>query len=104
MAARNMILLGVGAMFVAATAIADEKPKAGTDGTVTGYDENKKVLAVEACDKKDDEWDYGPCLKVLRQRMVTILCKKGPGSYKWSFQVGSEKSTLSQSTSCSGSK
>lgn len=88
---------------IASLAVADDKPKPGTDGTVTSYDKNKAVLAVEACDKKGDEWDYGPCLKVLRERTVQLLCKKGPGTYNWSFQVGSEKSTLSQSTTCAGS-
>ncbi len=87
----------------ASLALADEKPKPGTDGTVTSYDQNKAVLAVEACDKKDADWDYGPCLKVLRERTVALLCKKGAGTYKWSFQVGSEKSTLSQSTTCASS-
>lgn len=87
----------------ASLAIADDKSKAGTDGTVTSYDSNKAVLAVEVCDKKDGEWDYSPCLKVLRERTVGLLCKKGAGTYKWSFQVGSEKSTLSQSTTCASS-
>lgn len=90
------IVLVAGAAFAA-----DGKAAPGTDGTSTAYDADGKVLLVEPCDKGDDgEWDYPTCVRELREKAVAQLCKKGPGSFKWSFQVGSEKSKLSQSTTC----
>jgi hypothetical protein len=83
------------------TVLADGKAVAGTDGTATSYDEGGKVLLVEPCDKGEDgAWDYAFCVRELREKTVALLCKKGPGAFKWSFQVGSEKSKLSQSTTC----
>jgi hypothetical protein len=76
--------------------------KAGADGTATSYDDNKAVLLVVDCEKNSaGEWEYSNCVHELREKTVDILCKKkGKGTFKWSFQVGSEKSTLSQATTC----
>lgn len=88
-------------MFIASTAIAADK--AGTDGTATSWEAGKKVILVVGCDKGEDGgWDYPTCVRVLRERTVSALCKRGPGNYKWSFQVGAEKSKLDQSTTCKG--
>jgi hypothetical protein len=88
-------------LLIAGSAIAADKP--GTDGTTTAWESGGKVLAVEKCDKAEDgSYDYSTCLKALRERVVALLCKRGPGSYKWSFQVGAEKSKLDQSTTCKG--
>ncbi len=84
-------------------AIAGETAKPGTAGTCTSYDADKRVVVVEACGHaadKPDEWDYSSCLRSLREKTVEKLCKRGPGSYKWRFQVGDEKSMLDQSTTC----
>lgn len=85
----------------ASTALAADK--AGTDGTATAWEPGNKVLLVVPCDKGEgNEWDYSTCVRVLREKVPTILCKRGPGTYKWSFQVGAEKSKLDQSTTCKG--
>jgi hypothetical protein len=56
---------------------------------------------VEPCDKDENgAWDYPTCLRVLRQTTAHALCQRGVGTYKWSFQVGSEKSKLDQTTTC----
>ncbi len=81
-------------------ALAGTKPVAGTDGTTTAYDGDGKVLLVEACAQAEGgEWDYSSCLRQLRENVVRALCKK-PGAHKWSFQIGAEKSKLSQQTTC----
>lgn len=93
----------IGAIVLCAGAsLAADKAAAGTDGTATAYDQDKKVLLVEPCTKLESgEWDYTGCVHDLREKVVDLLCnKKGKGTYKWSFQVGSEKSTLSQNTTC----
>jgi hypothetical protein len=88
-------------MFVAGTAIAADK--AGSDGTATSWESGQKVILVVPCDKGEGgEWDYSTCVRVLREKTVSTLCKRGPGTYKWSFQVGAEKSKLDQSTTCKG--
>jgi len=94
-------------MIIAATvlitgaAFAAEKP--GTDGTATAWESGQKVIAVEKCDQgADGAYDYSTCVKALRERVVALLCKRGPGTYKWSFQVGAEKSKLDQATTCKG--
>lgn len=88
-------------LFAAGSAFAADKP--GTDGTATGWEAGQKVILVVPCDKGEGgEWDYSTCVRVLREKVVGILCKRGPGNYKWSFQVGSEKSKLDQSTTCKG--
>jgi hypothetical protein len=88
-------------LFIAGTAFATEKP--GTDGTATAWESGAKVLLVEKCDKgASGDWDYSACVRVLRERVPGILCKRGAGVYKWSFQVGAEKSKLDQSTTCKG--
>jgi hypothetical protein len=76
--------------------------KAGTDGTATSYDDSKGVLLVVDCEKNAaGEWEYSNCVHELREKTVDILCKKkGKGTFKWSFQVGAEKSTLTQATTC----
>jgi len=76
--------------------------KAGSDGTATSYDDSKGVLLVVDCDKNQaGEWEYSNCVRELREKTVEILSKKkGNGTFKWSSQVGSEKSTLTQSTTC----
>ncbi len=80
---------------------AADKAAPGSDGTATAYDAEGKVLLVEACDQREDgDWDYPTCVRELREKAVAQLCKKGPGSFKWSFQVGSEASKLTQSTTC----
>ena len=84
---------------LASSALAD-KPVAGTKGTVTAWD-GKKVITVESCTATDDgNYDYVSCSKVLRDRVVDIVCKRGPGTYKWGFQVGDEKPYLMQTTTC----
>lgn len=88
-------------LLVAGLVSADGKPAPGTKGTVTGWEPGGgKVIAVEACTEKDGDWDYVGCSHVLRKRVVDILCKRGPGAYKWGFQVGDEKPFLMESTSC----
>ncbi len=88
-------------LFISGGALAGEK--AGTDGTATAWEAGQKVLLVEKCDKGEGgDWDYSGCVRVLRERVVGMLCKRGPGVYKWSFQVGAEKSKLDQSTTCKG--
>ena len=88
-------------LLVATLALAD-KPKPGTNGTETSYEADKtKVIHVEGCDQKDGDYDYVPCVRVMREATVTKLCKRGAGTYKWYFQVGDEKSMLNQSTTCS---
>ena len=88
-------------LLFAGSVFAAEKP--GTDGTATAWESGQKVIAVEKCDKAEDgAYDYSSCVRVLRERVVSILCKRGPGTYKWSFQVGAEKSKLDQSTTCKG--
>ncbi len=90
-------------LFIAGTAFAGEKLSPGTDGTATAWESGQKVLLVEKCDKgADGNFDYSGCVHVLRERVVGILCKRGPGTYKWSFQVGAEKSKLDQATTCKG--
>lgn len=80
----------------------DNKANAGTDGTATAW-ESGKVLLVENCDKAEDgSYDYPTCVRVLREKVPGILCKRGVGSYKWAFQVGAEKSKLDQVTNCKG--
>ena len=55
------------------------------------------------CDKAEDgAWDYPTCVRALREKAPKLLCKRGPGVYKWAFQVGSEKSKLDQVTNCKG--
>lgn len=78
-----------------------EKPAAGTKGTVTAWESGgTKVITVESCAATGDGWDYVSCSKVLRDRVVDIVCKRGPGTYKWGFQVGDEKPFLMQTTTC----
>ena len=85
----------------AGVAVAADKP--GTDGTATAWEPGQKVLLVVPCDKgANGDWDYQTCVRVLREKVPTILCKRGAGTYKWSFQVGAEKSKLDQSTTCKG--
>lgn len=97
------LLFGSLVMLAAGTAYAgDNKANAGTDGTATAW-ESGKVLLVETCDKGEDgAWDYPTCVRTLREKVPGMLCKRGPGSYKWAFQVGSEKSKLDQTTNCKG--
>ena len=91
----------VATLLISGSAFAGEKP--GTDGTATAWEAGSKVLLVEKCDKAEGgEWDYSGCVRVLRERVVALLCKRGAGNYKWSFQVGAEKSKLDQSTTCKG--
>ena len=86
---------------VAAIASSADKPKPGTKGTATSYESDQtKVIDVEACDPLNGDFDYVPCVRVLREMTVSKLCKRGAGSYKWYFQVGDEKSMLNQSTTC----
>lgn len=88
-------------LLAAGSAVAADKP--GTDGTATAWESGQKVLLVVPCDKgPDGAFDYSNCVHTLRERVPTILCKRGSGTYKWSFQVGAEKSKLDQSTSCKG--
>lgn len=88
-------------VFIAGSAIAADKP--GTDGTATSWESGPKVILVVPCDKGEGgDWDYTGCVRELRERTVSALCKRGPGTYKWSFQVGAEKSKLDQSTTCKG--
>jgi hypothetical protein len=82
-------------------AVAADAPKPGTDGTVTSWDDAKKVVAVETCSKKPEgDWDYVGCMRILKDKTVAALCKRGKGSYTWKLQIGSEKSLLTQATSC----
>ena len=81
--------------------LASGKVTPGTDGTATAYDGDGNVLLVEPCDQRGDgDWDYPTCVRELREKAVARLCKQGPGSFKWSFQVGSDPSKLVQSTIC----
>ncbi len=90
------------AVLLVATLASADKAKPGTKGTATSYEADKtKVIHVEQCDEKDGEIDYVPCVRAMREATITKLCKRGPGTYKWYFQVGDEKSMLNQSTSCS---
>jgi hypothetical protein len=79
-------------------------PKPGVDGTVTSYEADRKtVILVESCspvEGKTDEYDYKPCYRVLAEKTISKLCKRGAGTYKWALQIGSEKSLLMQSTTC----
>ncbi len=94
------LLLGASTLLIAGSAYAGDKDLAGTDGTSTSW-EDGDVLLVEVCDKDENgEWDYPTCVRALRQKTATKLCQRGEGSYKWSFQVGSEKSKLDQTTTC----
>ena len=94
----TLVLLAAGSVYAG-----DNKAAAGTDGTATAW-ESGKVLLVEMCDKTDEgAWDYPSCVRTLREKTPALLCKRGPGSYKWAFQVGSEKSKLDQVTNCKGS-
>lgn len=95
---KKLVLVPVVVLFAGA-AFADDKPVAGSDGTATAW-ESGKVILVVPCDKTDEGWDYPTCVRALREKVPTILCKRGPGTYKWSFQVGSEKSKLDQATNC----
>jgi hypothetical protein len=79
-------------------------PKPGIDGTVTSYEsDRKKVILVESCspvEGKTDDWDYRGCYRVLADKTIAKLCRRGAGIYKWALQIGSEKSMLMQSTTC----
>jgi hypothetical protein len=80
--------------------VTGDKDLAGTNGTVTSW-EDDKVLVVERCD--GDEvigWDYPTCARVLRQKTGELLCARGLGTYKWQFQVGAEKPLIDQTTTC----
>ena len=91
----SLILLAAGGAYAG-----DDKAAAGTDGTATAW-EAGKVLLVEPCEKGDDgAWDYVTCVRALRGKVPTVLCKRGAGVYRWSFQVGAEKSKLDQVTNC----
>jgi hypothetical protein len=93
----SLVLLAAGSAYAG-----DNTAAAGTDGTSTAW-ENGKVLLVEVCDKAEDGgWDYPTCVRALREKVPTMLCKRGPGTYKWAFQVGAEKSKLDQVTNCKG--
>jgi hypothetical protein len=91
------------AMVLPIAGVRGDTVKPGTDGTCTSYDESKKVIDVEKCDKaadKPDEYDYASCLRTLRERTKEKLCKRGAGTYKWKFQVGDDKTMLVETTTC----
>ena len=96
----SVLVVGTG-ILLATSAYAD-KPAAGTKGTVTAWESGgTKVITVESCTATEDGgYDYVSCSKVLRDRVVDIVCKRGPGTYKWGFQVGDEKPFLMQTTTC----
>ena len=88
-------------LLAATMASSADKPKPGTAGTATSYEADKtKVIHVEGCTPQDNDFDYVPCVRVLREVTVEKICKRGSGTYKWWFQVGDEKSMLNQSTTC----
>jgi hypothetical protein len=96
----TMTTLLVALPLIVTDALAD-KPAAGTKGTVTAWEGGgTKVITVETCAATGDGYDYVSCSKILRDRVVDIVCKRGAGTYKWGFQVGDEKPFLMQTTTC----
>ena len=95
------LLVALPTVVIVTDALAD-KPVAGSKGTVTAWENSgKKVITVESCGAGENgDFDYVSCSKVLRERVVDIVCKRGPGTYKWDFQVGDEKPFLTQTTTC----
>lgn len=102
MARASLVVVGAIVAGTLALPARADKPVAGTKGTVTAWESGgTKVIAVESCDQTaDGNWDYIGCSKVLRDRVPTVLCKRGPGKYAWGYQVGDEKPFLMQATTC----
>lgn len=100
----NKLLFSGSVLLFAGRLYAGDSELAGTDGTATSW-QSGEVLLVEVCDKREEggAWDYSTCVRTLRQKTATLLCKRGDGTYRWSFQVGSEKSKLDQVTTCKSS-
>ena len=86
----------------AGTTFAADKTLPGSEGTTTSWESDKPLL-VEVCDRDESgSWDYPTCARTLRSRTQALLCDRGPGTYKWAFQVGAEKSKLNFTTKCGG--
>ena len=83
------LMLVLGALATQATA--DDNPRtAGHKGTITAWSEaGDLVIAHRICPRTRSSWDYVACGNALRDQMKTEVClAKGPGTYKYLYQVG----------------
>jgi len=85
----------VTSLALAPLALADDRiPRyAGTKGTITAWDESSsKVLEHRFCVKTRSTWDYVTCGHHVRDALKRRVCAvRGPGTYKYLYQVGDSK-------------
>ena len=84
------LMLVIGTLATRAVADDNDNPiTAGHKGTITAWNEaGDKVIAHKICPRRRGIWDYVACGNALRDELKLQLCAKGPGTYKYLYQVG----------------